>query len=45
MPEVLLPLADQTVAGEVTLIIPLGLVLLTLLWLGWQHRRSNRARG
>ncbi len=45
MPEALLPLADQTVAGEVTLIIPLGLVLLTLLWLGWQIRRSNRARG
>jgi hypothetical protein len=44
MPEALLPLAaDQTLANELTLIIPLGLLLLTLLWLGWQLRRLNRA--
>lgn len=49
MPEALLPLADSTIADEVTLIIPLGLLLLTLLWLGWQlyradHTRTDRTR-
>jgi hypothetical protein len=42
--EALLPLADATVADEVTLIIPLGLLLLTLLWLGWMLRRRDRTR-
>ncbi len=41
----LLPIADSTVANEVTLIIPLGLLVLTLLWLGWQlSRRHERSR-
>jgi hypothetical protein len=41
MSHALLPIADSTVANEVTLIIPLGLLLLTLLWLGWQLARAH----
>lgn len=38
-------IANATVADEVTLIVPLGLLLLTLLWLGWQiHGRNDRTR-
>jgi hypothetical protein len=41
MPHALLPIADSTVASEVTLIIPLGLLILTLIWLGWQLARQH----
>ncbi len=40
----LLPVANLTVAEEVTLIVPLGLLLLTLLWVGWLLYRRERAR-
>lgn len=45
MPLALLPVADLTIADEVTLIIPLGLLILTLVWLGWQvARQHDRSR-
>lgn len=44
MSEALL-VANVTVAEEVTLIIPLGLLLLTLIWLGWQIHGRDRTRG
>jgi hypothetical protein len=37
-------LANATVANEVTLIIPLGLLLLTLIWLGWIIHGRERKR-
>ena len=37
------PLANLTVAEQVTLIVPLGLVLLTLAWAGWLLFRGERA--
>ena len=41
MPD-LTPLANLTVAEELTLIVPLGLLLLTLLWAGWLVLRRQR---
>jgi hypothetical protein len=40
----LVPLADGTFARELTLIVPLGLLVLTLLWLGWLLYRRERSR-
>jgi hypothetical protein len=36
-------LADTTLANELTLIVPLGLLLLTLLWVGWLLYRRDRS--
>lgn len=38
------PLASILVAEEVTLIIPLGLLLLTLFWAHWALFRRGRRR-
>lgn len=43
MPEAPL-IANATLADELTLIVPLGLLLLTLLWLGWQIHGRDRTR-
>jgi hypothetical protein len=43
MLEGLLPIASVGVAEDVTLIIPLGLVLVTLGWVGWTIHRRERA--
>lgn len=40
----MLPIANLNTADEVTLIVPLGLFLLTLAWIGWQILRRERAR-
>ena len=40
----LLLLADSTVAGEITLIVPLGLLVLTLAWWGWMVGRRGGGR-
>jgi hypothetical protein len=37
-----LVLADSTVAGELTLIIPLGLLIVTLAWWAWMSYRGRR---
>jgi hypothetical protein len=37
-------LASLSVAEDVTLIVPLGLLLCTLGWLGWALHRRDRAR-
>jgi hypothetical protein len=37
-------IANATVAREVTLIIPLGLMLCTLAWVGWSLYRRSRSR-
>lgn len=37
-------LASITTAEVLSLVIPLGLLLLTMAWLGWQiHGRRNRS--
>ncbi len=37
------PLATIAVAEVISLVIPLGLLLLTMAWLGWQiHLRGRR---
>lgn len=41
MPELLL--ASSTIAAEISLIIPLGLLLLTMAWLAWQIHGRNRS--
>lgn len=38
-----LVLASDTIAEELTLIVPLGLMLLTIAWVIWMIRRHNRA--
>lgn len=36
--------ASLTTAEVISLVIPLGLLLLTMAWLGWQiHGRRNRS--
>lgn len=37
------PLATTTVAEVISLVIPLGLLLLTMAWLGWQIHLRNRS--
>jgi hypothetical protein len=37
-----LVLADATLARELTLIVPLGLLVLTLLWAGWLLHKRDR---
>lgn len=38
------PFATITVAEVISLVIPLGLLLLTMAWLGWQiHGRRSRS--
>lgn len=39
-----LVLASDTIAEELTLIVPLGLLLLTLVWVIWMIRRQGRAK-
>jgi len=38
-----LVLASDTIAEELTLIVPLGLMLLTILWVLWMIRKRERA--
>lgn len=38
-----MPIASMSVAEDVTLIIPLGLLLATLGWVGWTIHRRERA--
>jgi hypothetical protein len=40
----LLPLASVSVAEDVTLIMPLGLLLVTIGWVGWALHRRERTR-
>lgn len=36
--------ADSTIASELTLIIPLSILIVTLLWWAWlTYRRSGRS--
>lgn len=43
MPDALM-LASSTLAEESTLIVPLGLFVLTLLWVAWLLYRRDRTR-
>lgn len=36
-------LASSTIADEITLIIPLGLLLLTMAWLAWTIHGRRRS--
>jgi hypothetical protein len=36
-------LASGSIAAEISLIIPLGLLLLTMAWLGWQIHGRRRS--
>lgn len=36
-------LASSTIANEITLIIPLGLLLLTMAWLAWAIHGRRRS--
>lgn len=38
-----LVLASDTIAEELTLIVPLGLLLLTILWVVWMIRKQGHA--
>jgi hypothetical protein len=43
MVRALMPIASMNVAEDVTLIIPLGLLLCTLGWMGWSIHKRERA--
>ncbi|HEX5195422.1 MAG TPA: hypothetical protein VFW09_21705 [Solirubrobacteraceae bacterium] len=42
LPVVILIFATWTIASELTLIIPLGILIVTLAWWAWMNYRRGR---